>query len=60
LNEEQKQIAEMLIQTLKDKGNEVVTEVTEAGSFWRAEDKHQQYYTIGGGDPYCHRYIKKF
>ncbi len=50
----------MLIQTLKDKGNEVVTEVTEAGSFWRAEDKHQQYYTTGGGNPYCHGYIKKF
>jgi len=60
LNVEQKQIAGKLIQTLKDKGHDVVTELTKASSFWQAEDKHQQYYTKGGGNPYCHRYIKKF
>jgi peptide methionine sulfoxide reductase msrA/msrB len=60
LNEEQKQVAEKLIQTLRDKGHSVVTEVTKAGPFWKAEDKHQQYYTNGGGSPYCHRYTKKF
>jgi peptide methionine sulfoxide reductase msrA/msrB len=60
LNEEQKQIAENLIQQLKDKGYEVVTELTKAKDFWKAEDKHQQYYTKGGGNPYCHRYVKKF
>jgi peptide methionine sulfoxide reductase msrA/msrB len=60
LNDEQKQIAEKLIQILKENGHKVVTEVTKAGSFWKAEDKHQQYYTKGGGNPYCHRYVKKF
>lgn len=60
INDEQKEIAEKLIQTLKSKGHEVVTEVTAAGPFWIAEDKHQQYYTNGGGNPYCHRYVSKF
>lgn len=60
LNEEQKVIAENVIKTLKDKGFKVVTEVTKAGTFWKAEDKHQQYYASGGGSPYCHRYTKKF
>ena len=60
LNDEQKQIAENLIQVLKNKNYEVVTEVTKAGTFWKAEDKHQQYYSKGGGNPYCHKYVKKF
>lgn len=60
VNDEQKEIGEKLIQTLKDKGHDVVTELTKAGPFWKAEDKHQQYYTKGGGNPYCHRYVKKF
>ncbi len=33
LDSDQKQIADRLIQTLKDKGYEVVTEVTKAGPF---------------------------
>jgi len=60
LNDEQKATAENLVQQLKEKGHEVVTEITKADIFWKAEDKHQQYYTKGGGNPYCHRYIKKF
>ena len=60
LNDEQKQTSEKLIQILKEKGHEVVTELTKANSFWKAEDKHQQYYTKGGGNPYCHSYTKKF
>ena len=60
LNDEQKQIAENLIQVLKNKNYKVVTEVTKAGTFWKAEDKHQQYYSKGGGNPYCHKYVKKF
>ena len=60
LNDEQKATAEKLVQQLKEKGHEVVTEITKADIFWKAEDKHQQYYTKGGGNPYCHRYIKKF
>ncbi len=60
VDDHQKQIAEKLVQILKDKGHQVVTEITKAGTFWKAEDKHQQYYTKGGGNPYCHRYTKKF
>ncbi len=60
LNDEQKNIAEDLIENLKDKGYKVVTEITKAGPFYKAENYHQKYYTTGGGSPYCHRYIKKF
>lgn len=60
LDDEQKSTAERLIKTLKEKGHAVVTEVTKAGTFWKAEDKHQDYYNRGGGNPYCHRYVKKF
>ncbi len=59
-NEEQKQIAEELIQELIKKGYEVATEVTKAGTFWKAEDYHQEYYDKKGGRPYCHSYTKRF
>jgi peptide methionine sulfoxide reductase msrA/msrB len=60
LNDEQKGIAEHLIKILREKEYSIVTEVTKAGIFWKAEDKHQQYYTKKGGNPYCHRYVQKF
>jgi peptide methionine sulfoxide reductase msrA/msrB len=60
LSDEQKQTAEKLIKILKDKGHTVVTEVTKAGTFWKAEDYHQDYYEHTGGTPYCHSYVKKF
>jgi peptide methionine sulfoxide reductase msrA/msrB len=60
LTDEQKNISEELIRELKDKNYTVATEVTQAGPFYKAEDYHHQYYTKGGGSPYCHRYIKKF
>lgn len=60
LSDEQKQISEKLIKILKDKGHKVVTEVTKAGTFWKAEDYHQDYYEHTGGSPYCHSYVKKF
>lgn len=41
-------LAEKLIQNLKNKNHEVVTEVTEASTFRKAEGKHQQYYTQAG------------
>jgi len=59
-NESQKRIAEKLVDILLEKGHKVVTEVTQAGPFWKAEDYHQQYYEKTGGSPYCHRYEKKF
>jgi peptide methionine sulfoxide reductase msrA/msrB len=59
-NEEQKAIAEKVTEQLRAKGHDVVTEITEAGPFYRAENYHQLYYSKGGGSPYCHAYTKKF
>jgi peptide methionine sulfoxide reductase msrA/msrB len=60
LSEEQKQTAEKLIGILKDKGLDVVTQVQPAGTFWKAEDYHQNYYHNNGKTPYCHTYTKRF
>jgi len=60
LDDEQKAITEKLIGQLKDKGFNVVTEVTKATTFWPAEDYHQQYYEKKKSLPYCHAYTKRF
>ncbi|MFC1809953.1 bifunctional methionine sulfoxide reductase B/A protein [Patescibacteria group bacterium] len=60
LNDEQKKIAEKLIQQLRDKGLDVVTELRKAKEFWPAEDYHQKYYAKTGKQPYCHKYTKRF
>ncbi len=60
INEEQKAIAEKLTEQLKSKGYKVVTEITKAGPFYKAENYHQNYYGNNGESPYCHIYIKKF
>ena len=60
LNDEQKQIAERLVQQLREKGYNVKTEITQAGPFWPAEDYHQDYYNHKGQTPYCHVYRKIF
>jgi peptide methionine sulfoxide reductase msrA/msrB len=60
LNDEQKQIAERLVQQLRQKGYNVNTEITPAGTFWPAEDYHQDYYNKKGGTPYCHIYRRIF
>jgi methionine-S-sulfoxide reductase len=59
-NEGQKVIAEKLIKELQDKGLNVATAVTEASTFWVAEDYHQNYYNRKGTLPYCHGYVKRF
>lgn len=56
----QKEIAEELIRELKEKGYKVVTRVTAATDFWKAEDYHQDYYNKTGKAPYCHRYTPRF
>jgi peptide methionine sulfoxide reductase msrA/msrB len=56
LNDEQKQIAGRLVQQLKQMGYSVKTEITPAGTFWPAEDYHQDYYNNTGKTPYCHIY----
>ncbi|NEU08481.1 peptide-methionine (S)-S-oxide reductase MsrA [Flavihumibacter sp. R14] len=60
LNDKQKEIAKRVTEQLKAKGYPVVTELTKAGPFYKAENYHQNYYGNGGGTPYCHSYEKKF
>ena len=60
LNNEQKEVAEKLIATLESSGLNVATEVTEASTFWNAEDYDQDYYDHNGKTPYCHIYTKRF
>ena len=59
-DEEQKRVAEKLIDELKSKGYQVVTSVEKAGIFWYAEEYHQDYYQKTGHQPYCHIYQKRF
>lgn len=60
LNDEQKQIAENLVQVLRQKGYDVKTEITPASTFWPAEDYHQDYYNKTQKTPYCHIYRRIF
>lgn len=60
LSQAQRNIADKLVKLLKDKGLNVVTEVTPAGPFYPAEKYHQKYYDITGKHPYCHHYTKRF
>ena len=60
LNDDQKKIAENLINVLKQKGYNVVTKLEKAGRFYKAEDYHQNYYQNNGESPYCHKYMKRF
>ena len=56
----QRETAEKLIAELRAKGYDVVTEVTQATTFWPAEEYHQDYYDRKGTQPYCHGYTKRF
>jgi peptide methionine sulfoxide reductase msrA/msrB len=60
VDDNQKQIAEKLINILKGKGYDVATTLAKADTFWPAEDYHQDYYEITGKMPYCHIYQKRF
>jgi peptide methionine sulfoxide reductase msrA/msrB len=53
-NDEQKKTAEKLIGILSNKGYKVATQVVPAGTFWKAEEYHQEYYEKTGKTPYCH------
>lgn len=60
LDEDQRAVTERLVDLLKEKDLDVVTEVEPAGTFWPAENYHQQYYDQTGKTPYCHFYTKRF
>jgi peptide methionine sulfoxide reductase msrA/msrB len=57
LNERQKEVADSLINILKEKSYKPATKIEPASVFWSAEDYHQNYYIKNGSSPYCH--IKK-
>jgi peptide-methionine (S)-S-oxide reductase len=55
-NDEQKQAAETMIKRLTDEqifDSPIVTEVTPASEFYKAEDYHQNYYNDNPYQPYC-------
>lgn len=59
-DKEEKNVAEKLIALLKEKGYAVVTRVEPVSRFWKAENRHQDYYFTTGKQPYCHRPEKRF
>ncbi|GHA31302.1 peptide methionine sulfoxide reductase MsrA [Salinimicrobium marinum] len=55
-SEEQKRLAEKVVNQLKEEevfSNPIVTEITEAGPFYEAEQEHRDYYNQHRSQPYC-------
>lgn len=59
-NDEQKAVAEKLLDILRDKGYKIATKLLPAKPFYKAENYHQNYYKNKGTRPYCHGYTKRF
>lgn len=59
-DDQQKIIAEKIIQELRQKGVNVATKIKPVTFFWPAENDHQHYYQKNKQAPYCHRYTKRF
>lgn len=59
-DEQQRKIAEDLIQILQIRGYRVLTKLLPVTPFWRAEAWHQDYYRVHDKMPYCHRLVKRF
>ncbi len=60
INDEQKLVAENLIELLRNKNIEAGTEITPAGVFYKAEEYHQSYYNKKGTVEDANRYKQKF
>ena len=52
-NDEQKQQAEQIIQTLEDENLNIVTELSPAPTFYPAEEYHQNFYARNPSQGYC-------
>jgi peptide methionine sulfoxide reductase msrA/msrB len=57
---EQKAVAERLIEQLRQRGYDVVTQVAPARTFWPAEDYHQDYLTRHPNRYSCHVRVDRF
>ncbi len=60
-NDEQKRLAEEYKKRLDESGafnDPIVTEITPASVFYKAENYHQNYYNLNGSAPYCSYVIK--
>src|ERR1700676_1333278 len=60
-NDVQKQQAEAMIKRLTNEkvfDRPIVTEITPAGEFYKAEDYHQNYFNNNPGNPYCSAVIQ--
>lgn len=60
-NEEQKKLASEYKNKLDASGawnDPIVTEITEASTFYPAEDYHQEYFSLNGSQPYCNFVIR--
>ena len=60
-NEEQKNLAEKYkseLNAAKAFDKPIVTEITPASAFYKAENYHQDYYNLNGSEPYCTFVIK--
>ena len=59
-NKEQKKTSEKLINLLRKRGYDVMTEVTPASVFWSAEEHHQDYLIKHPQRQSCHAPIERF
>lgn len=53
VSEKQKKIADKLVDILKEKGIDAVTEISPVKNFYVAEDYHQKYYLKSGNNSAC-------
>ena len=59
-SEQQLSVINELVSALENSGYRVATEVSPAGSFWQAENYHQNYYDKNGVGSACHVRVNRF